>query len=147
MKLTIETLKQLIKEELSGLLETDDVPTTLSDVYPGAMGKIFDMITNSDRGESSYYQTRIHILQFMDSLGEQFAKEMLETLEVEIRNQHSYSLSMDKSNSSHEVSEPRYKLMDLRYDIEQMLEKGYDAIFRELEEKATGSEDPDWLDV
>ena len=146
MKLTKEALKQLIKEELNGLLEMDDVPTTFSNVYPGAMGKIFDMITGTERGEPSYYQTRIQILHLMDSLGEQFAKEMLEPLEVEIRNHHSYTLSKDQ-RYGHEVEEPRYKLMDLQYDIEQMLKKGYDAAYKELEEKVTGSENPDWLDI
>jgi hypothetical protein len=147
MKLTTAKLKQLIKEELNGLLEMDDAPTTLSDVYPGPMGKIFDMIISSDRGEPSHYETRIQILQLIDSLGEQFAREMLETLKVEIRNQYSYSLSMDKNNSNHEVSEPRFKLMELQNDIKQMLEKGSEAVFRELNSKATESEDPNWLDI
>jgi hypothetical protein len=147
MKLTITGLKKLIREELSGLIEMDSNPTTYSDVYPGPIGKIFDMIISSDRGEPSHYETRIQILQLIDSLGEQFIKEMLETLKVEIRNQYSYSLSMDKNNSNHEASEPRFKLMELQSDIEQMLEKGPEAVFKELSSKATDSEDPNWLDI
>ena len=146
MKLTTQRLKKMIKEELNKLLEMDNEPVTYSKVYPDNIGKILDMIVFSTRGESDYYETRIHILTLLDSLGEQFAERVLEILEKEIKEQHQYASYAPKSDF-HEVSEPRYKLMDLEYDIKQMLEKGYEVAFQELKGKATESEDPNWLDV
>ena len=146
MKLTTQRLKKLIKEELSKLLEMDNEPVTYSKVYPDNTGKILDMIVFSDRGEPDYYKTRIHILTLLHSLGEQFTERVLEILEKEIKEQYQYASYAPKSDFR-EASEPRYKLMDLEYDIKQMLEKGYEVAFQELKEKATESEDPNWLDV
>ena len=117
MKLTRKRLKKIIHEELSKLLEMDSGAPTYRDVYPGPIGKLFDMIVFSKRGDPGYYQTRIHILQLVNSLGGQFVEEILETLEVEIKKQYSYSLGVDKNVSSHEISEPRFKLMDLQYGL------------------------------
>ena len=86
MKLTTQRLKKLIKEELNKLLEMDNEPVTYSKVYPDNIGKILDMIVFSTRGEPDYYETRIHILTLLDSLGEQFAERVLEILEKENKN-------------------------------------------------------------
>ena len=147
MKLTAARLKNLIYEELNKILEMDNNPVTYSKVYPGPTGKIFEMLVDSKRGEPDYYRTRIQILHLIDSSGEQFATEMLETVKKEIENQYSYYSSADKGSSSHEMLSPRAKLMDLQYDIEQMRAKGFDAVYKDLNEKATESEDPSWLDV
>ena len=146
MKLRKESIKRLIREELSKLLEMNN-PVTYSEVYPGPTGKIFDMMISADRGEPAYYETRMQILHLIDSLGQQFIEEILGRLEKEIRDQYSYYSSADKDSSSHEMLSPRAKFMDLQYDIEQMLTKGFDAVYKDLNEKATESEDPSWLDV
>ena len=146
MKLRKESLKRLIREELSGLLEMNNL-ATYSEVYPGPTGKIFEMLVGSKRGEPDYYKTRMQVLYLIDSLGQQFIEEILGILEKEIRDQHSHYLSADKGSSSHEMLSPRAKFMDLQYDIEQMLAKGFDVVYKDLNEKATESEDPSWLDV
>ncbi len=146
MKLTKENIKRLIREELSRLLEMNN-PVTYREVYPGPTGKIFEMLVGSKRGEPDYYKTRMQVLHLIDSLGQQFIEEILGILEKEIRDQYSYYSSADKDSSSHEMLSPRAKFMDLQYDIEQMRAKGFDAVYKDLNEKATESEDPSWLDV
>tara|TARA_R100001015_G_C4485649_1_gene64790 strand:- start:47 stop:487 length:441 start_codon:yes stop_codon:yes gene_type:complete len=146
VKLRKESIKRLIREELSRLLEMNS-PVTYSEVYPGPIGKIFEMLIDSKRGEPDYYKTRIQVLHLIDSLGQQFIEEILGILEKEIRDQYSYYSSADKGSSSHEMLSPRAKFMDLQYDIEQMRAKGFDAVYKDLNEKATESEDPSWLDV
>ena len=147
MKLTTARLKNLIYEELNKILEMDNNSATYSEVYPGPTGKIFEMLVDSKRGEPGYYKTRMQVLHLIDSLGQQFTEEILGILEKEIRDQYSYYSSADKTSSSHEMLSARAKFMDLQYDIEQMLAKGFDAVYKDLNEKATESEDPSWLDV